>query len=146
MRVELVRNYCPGIGLSLFGHIETDGFQAISCERHWQDNTPGESCVPAGFYYLEPHDGERYQKTYALIGERVSHQQEPGIPRYACVLHWAATGSGLQGCISAGRELRVTPGAAWLTDPSIYELVEILRASADPHHYLYIRDAISSRA
>ena len=144
MRIRLRRNFeSPGPSdPSLFGLIETEGFQAISCEREWHDNQPNLSCVPAGFYYLEPHNGSRYRGTFALIGDQISHVSEPGVQRSACVLHSASSGTQLQGCISAGGSLVVTPTGARLEGSLVRELIELLRARPDgERHYLMISEA-----
>lgn len=119
-------------------------FSALSLERNWDGNRAGKSCVPAGFYYLEPHHGTKYQDTYALIGEYVSHEEEPGVPRYACVAHNARTGEHLQGCFAVGEEIHLAwpanlPPVASLHDPVVDELLEILR-STDEKHYITIAD------
>ena len=116
-------------------------FEALSLERNWDDNRAGKSCVPAGFYYLEPHNGTKYQNTYALIGQHVSHAKEPDVPRYACVCHWARTGGDLQGCFSVGDVFSLTHGPTFaeLHDPRVDELLEILRASQETH-YMTILD------
>jgi hypothetical protein len=143
LRIELTRHFDPGLTRSLFGRIEiTKGpsFEAISVERNWHGNVAGLSCVPAGFYYLEPHNGTKYQDTWALIGAEVSHQAE-GLARSACVLHWSPSGAGLEGCISAGYRLVMTATDARLEDPAIGKLVNLLNAAPSTEkHYLNIRD------
>lgn len=146
MRVELERNYWPSEhgqpGLSVFGSIRAKAFSAISCERGWLGNKPYLSCVPAGFYYLEPHDGRRYTGTFALIGAQVSHEVEGGVARSACVLHWAASGSGLGGCVSAGHRLVATVHDVGLERPAMQDLVKLLRGRpAGERHYLEITEA-----
>lgn len=113
-------------------------FEAVSAERRWADNEPFVSCVPAGFYVLEPHNGTKYRDTWALIGDTVSHTSEEGVPRSACVLHWASSGKGLQGCVSAGHELQVSSRAAALEGKAIGAILELLNARRGPH-YLTIR-------
>ncbi len=145
------------IGLSLCGTLWAPGFSAVSLEREWKANQAGISCVPAGFYYLEPHEGTKYKGTYALIGSEVSHEKTLGVPRYACVAHSAKTGINLQGCFAAGKALRITPGKpgpsqiaagqkpggdglAILEDPVVDELLALLKASHE-RHYLWITEA-----
>ncbi len=149
MRVELERTWHEPAFNSCFGTITCAevGFGAISLERDWQNNAAGRSCVPAGFYYLEPHNGTKYKGTFALIGADVSHIATPGIARSACVLHWADRGHRLEGCISAGSQIVADINRADLVDPKIDELIALLNESKDPRHYLNITEAfpISTR-
>jgi hypothetical protein len=140
------------VGYSLCGTLWAPGFSAVSLEREWKANQAGASCVPAGFYYLEPHDGTKYKGTYALIGAEVSHEKTLGVPRYACVAHNAETGLDLQGCFAAGKAIRITPGKpgpggkrcsdglAVLEDPVVDKLLALLKASHE-RHYLSITEA-----
>ena len=147
------------VGASIAGTIAVPeaSFTAVSLEREWAGNRAGASCVPAGFYYLEPHDGTKYKGTYALIGAEVSHEKTLGVPRYACVAHEARTGANLQGCFAAGRALEITAGApgpvgtgsgqlpfgdglATLEDPLVDELLAILKRSSE-RHYVWITEA-----
>ncbi len=126
MRVRIHREL--EIGLSLCGTLWAPGFSAVSLEREWKANEAGKSCVPAGFYYLEPHDGTKYKGTFALIGADVSHSKETGVQRYACVLHWAKAGMYLEGCISIGFKLiGELPEGATATD-LVLTVTQILRA------------------
>lgn len=120
-------------------------FNALSLERCWNGNKPGKSCVPAGFYYLEPHNGTKYKETFALIGAQVSHAKEPGVPRFACVVHQAPTGLSLEGCTSFGLHLSVqtaTPSPlVTMTDYVVKTVLAKLRARpAGEKHYLTIFD------
>ncbi len=119
-------------------------FSAMSLERSWDNNRAGRSCVPEGFYYLEPHNGTKYRDTYALIGEFVSHEQMTDVPRYACVAHNAKTGEHLQGCFAAGDEVSLEwpkrlPPIATLRGPKVDELLAILRSTSEKH-YITIAD------
>ena len=69
-------------------------------EAGWQGNLPYVSCVPTGFYQLRPHNGERYQDTFAILGQTVGHTADDGGTRFACVFHAAAFPSQLQGCFA----------------------------------------------
>jgi hypothetical protein len=142
VRLKLERDYRVGLGDSIFGRFTCGDLDLLSCERSWRNNEPGKSCVPAGFYYLEPHNGTKYQGTFALIGADVSHSKEIGVARYACVLHWAKAGMYLEGCVSVGHQLIVTPGTAWLDEPAINEVLAVLAARpAGEKHYLEITEA-----
>ena len=157
MRLRIHRQLEVGASISGTIAVPEASFTAVSLEREWQDNRAGESCVPAGFYYLEPHEGTKYKGTFALIGAEVSHEKTDGIPRYACVAHQAQTGLQLQGCFAAGQSLTITAGSpglagagaaqlpfgdglAILEDPVVDELLEILKRSAE-RHYLWITEA-----
>ncbi len=135
MRMTLIRRFTGSRSQSVSGELTAPGFAAMSCEREWLDNTPGKSCVPLGFYVLEPHDGVKYKQTFALIGETVSHSQQSGVQRYACVIHWSATGAGLQGCVSVGdaTEIRAGKGPR-LVGSRVTELLAMLREEPGPHY------------
>ena len=128
------------LGDDLVGRLTGPGLDLWTMERRWGANVPFRSCVPAGFYCLEPHNGTKYQDTFALIGADVSHAKEPGVPRYACVLHWARRGSLLSGCVSASRRVALRDdGGAELVESALIELFEWLRSDDSPH-YLTIRE------
>ena len=142
MRLKIERDYRVDGGQSIFGRFTCGDLSLLSCERSWRNNEPGKSCVPAGFYYLEPHNGTKYKGTFALIGADVSHSKEPGVARYACVFHWAKAGMYLEGCIAIGFKLIVQPTTAWLKDPAVNDILAILNARpAGEKHYLEITEA-----
>lgn len=131
----------------MIGHVsvpEVPEFHGLSLERRWENNEPGQSCVPAGFYYLEPHDGTKYKETFALIGEHVSHSKEAGVPRFACVFHKAKTGLQLEGCTSFGTVVEVQAGSMPFAtmEPNLVDgVLDMLRARpAGEKHYLTIWD------
>ena len=104
-------------------------------ERPWLDNKPGESCVPDGFYYLEPHIGGRFTDTWALVGETVSHYEDPNLERFAVLFHAGNTANDVIGCIAPGIEK---------TDDGVLrsrEAMEHLRdyLGADGPHFLTIK-------
>ena len=142
MRLLIERDYREEASDSIFGRFTCGDLDLLSCERSWRNNEPGKSCVPAGFYYLEPHNGTKYQGTFALIGADVSHSKEPGVARYACVLHWAKAGLYLEGCVSIGRQLIVRPETAFLDSPAVNEVLKVLNARPGAEkHYLEITEA-----
>ncbi len=139
MRLLIVRQLAESP--SFWGTLAVDGGEAhlMTAEREWADNEPGRSCVPPGFYILEPHDGRKYKGTMAIIGDSVGHFPGPGIKRSACVLHWARNGSGLQGCIAIGEKMLLGPtGGELLGKEAGTEFITSLRAAPGPH-YLTIR-------
>jgi hypothetical protein len=73
---------------------------------------PYKSCLPSGVtYQLEPHNGEKYKHTWALINKDlgVTHEEERDGSRFACVLKGsrATRASHLQGCVLIGTELHL---------------------------------------
>ena len=148
MRLLLTRRWCHHETKSVFGTllIPTSSQRFLTCEREWLDNTPGKSCVPPGFYHLEPHgtEGEtKYWNTFAMVGETVSHfGGEPGVTRSACVMHWASQGKYLQGCIALGESILWGPDGGKLQGKAAgRKFLDILDAATGPH-YLTIRDAL----
>lgn len=141
MRFVLTRKLWEPATRSMFGLVVGPDFMSLTVEREWAGNVPFMSCVPTGFYVLEPHAGTKYKNTYALVGESVSHVQEEGIARSACVLHWASTGAKLAGCVSSGHEMRATASGVVLASPSVDAWLEVLSSREGPH-YLQIRDQI----
>ena len=111
----------------------------MTCEREWARNVAGQSCVPTGFYVLEPHNGAKYEGTYALIGESVGHFAAPGIPRSACVLHWASIGRHLKGCIAVGERVLWSPAGGRLDGRACIASVLDALNRLDGPHYLTIR-------
>ena len=142
MRLFLQRRLEDPGSKSIFGTlaVENDAPSYVTCEREWLNNAPSLSCVPGGFYRLTRHDGTKYQRTFALIGETVSHAGgEPGVTRSACVLHWATQGKYLEGCISIGDVLHLAGLVGSLDGkPKGRALLDELRGLSD--HYLTIRD------
>jgi len=89
----------PGQGTP--GKLIVDDFECVTMEREWADNRPFVSCIPAGHYKLEPHESQKYGKTWAIVGETVSHLQTDA-KRYACLIHSANYAYQLSGCIAPG--------------------------------------------
>ncbi len=105
IRLKLTRRYRDRDSEAMYGILEVPGLGVYtSLERIWNDNVSGKSSVPNGFYTLEPHNGSKYRDTFALVGETVTHNP-PGLPRYACVIHWEDDGAELQGCLSIGTSM-----------------------------------------
>ena len=69
-------------------------------ERTWDMNAPGTG-IPRDEYTIEKHNGNKYQNTYALIGDGVGHYPgEDEKPRFACVIHEAVFPEDLEGCFA----------------------------------------------
>lgn len=103
-------------------------------ERKWRDNQANVSCVPLGFYQLVPHNGDKYQETWALVGDAVSHWPELDIPRSACAAHWEDDALFLKGCFSVAHHLDAN---LRLHDPeraAITHLKDILENEDEPHY------------
>ena len=81
-------------------------------ECPWMDNAPFKSCIPAGSYRLEPHDGDKYKHTLAFVSDSlgVAHWPTEGVPRYACVIHRARNASHLTGCLAPGMSIGLEHG------------------------------------
>lgn len=132
IRLKITRTFTNVESEAMYGILEVPGLGVYtSLERSWNDNLPGESSVPEGFYTLEPHDGEKYKSTFALVGETVSHEGPPtlAVPRYACVLHWEDDGKFLQGCISIGDKMEwsASSGTSKLRGNRVLEVLKHLR-------------------
>ncbi len=130
LRLKLKRLLSDGESEATFGVVSGLAQPFATCERIWNNNLPGRSAVPPGFYVLEPHTGIKYADTFALIGETVAHYNNspPDVSRYACVIHWEDDGRFLQGCISIGEtfEWRAN-GRSKLLGNRINEFLEALR-------------------
>jgi hypothetical protein len=100
-------------------------------EREWAFNRPNVSCVPRDEYLLEPHSSEKYPDTWALIGDGVSHYQQQGIPRFACVLHSAVYPTDLEGCLSPCLSLN-TNGVALGGRESMDDLRDLFDSATGP--------------
>jgi hypothetical protein len=66
--------------------------------------------VPADFYLLERHGWEdntrlRFKRTWALVGRGVSHQPEPDIKRFGCVIHGGSRDEHTDGCVLLGMSI-----------------------------------------
>jgi hypothetical protein len=99
--LAIYRYYNPN---GTVGHLKGKGFECWTIERPWVNNEPFKSCVQEGEYGLVPHKSEKYGRTYALVNRDlgVTHQQEPGSKRYACLLHTANYPEDVEGCIGPG--------------------------------------------
>jgi len=97
----------------------------ITCERMWGENMPSHSCLPPGRYTLEPHEGHKYQNTFALVGDTVSHLPSAYRRRSACVVHRFLVGRSSEGCVSFGQSVLPDPstGAPYSLEGTINSAV-----------------------
>jgi len=131
-RIEMTDEYTLGL-------LHLGRYSLATVEQPWNDNVPFKSCVPVGFYHLAPHDGTKYRKTWALVGEHVSAQEEMNVARYTCVLHVANAATEVQGCIAPGMSHKA--GAVVYSRPAMDALRGVLGWSDQPH-YLTIREEL----
>lgn len=104
----------PGKGT--FGELTFGKMSLYTVEQVWADNQPFVSCVPAGTYTVEPHEG---RGPWVLTSEplAVTRWQEHGSKRYTCLFHAANRASELQGCIAPGMSLGLV-GGEWAVGSS----------------------------
>lgn len=111
IRLTLVRDdYQPE---RTMGRLEYGGERVLETMEPGRDED--HPCVPTGFYYLARHDSTRYGRTWALVGEHVSHWLTAGIPRYAILFHSGNWDEDSRGCILVGlsrTEMRGEPALA----------------------------------
>lgn len=106
-------------------------------EKEWVFNRKFDSCVPTGEYELSVHNGKKYKDTWALIGNGVSHTEEPGIPRFACVFHRAMFPRDLAGCIAVAKSISPEGFTIQSEDATMMFLYD-LNERSDEVHKLYI--------
>jgi len=142
--MRLVLQRFAEIDGATFGRLTGPGLDLMIAEPPWRGGGEG-SCVPPGFYSLVRHDGPRYRDTWALVGEHVSHDPEPGISRSACVWHAGNWGADTEGCPLPGLELRPMldqrRGVVELGVTDSRDAMDLLRAAlrSEGPHYLTIR-------
>ena len=80
-----------------FGELSMNGKHlCYTCEDPWNDNKPGESCIPAGGYDCVPHSGTLYKNVWEVT-------KVPG--RSAILIHNGNTIRDTRGCILVGDTL-----------------------------------------
>lgn len=149
MRLELVRHaYLPSCTL---GWLHTPDFKVATIERPWIRNDLGPggvqsmSCVEDGFYFVRPHNSERFPKTFALVNDDVGvyYRTKPvgqAWGRTAILIHVGNVVSDVQGCIAVGmRHGELRGDAAVLRSREAMAKLNILLG--DEHHELEIRPA-----
>ena len=124
-----------------YGIIQVDGWRCWTSEPVWQGNERFFSCIPEGVYALEPHNGSKYSGTYAVVGNGVTHFEEPGSVRYSIVLHAAHSPIQLQGCIAPSLGLEWQEGLPVLVKSAkaLAHLVSLLNRD-EQHTLLITRD------
>ena len=123
---------------SMIGWTSVNGQRILTLERCWANNVAGQSCVPAGFYHLVPHDGTKYKNTWALVGRTVAHLPGYGKHRSACVLHWEDDAAYLQGCISFGMKVGMIGDEFKLYESMVSFVLDALQNPGP--HYVTIKD------
>ena len=107
----------------------------FTVEPPWNFNRRFQSCLPCGTYDLVRHNSAQRPNSWALIGDGVSHMEQPGVARYACLIHVANWARELKGCIAPGESIQhfdeVGPG---VTDSrrALERIDEILSAATRP--------------
>lgn len=96
------------------------------------------SRVPAGFYHCVEHNGTKFRDTWALIGAKVSHQIEQGVPRYAVLFHGGNLDEETKGCILPGTRIKIMNGEPAMDDSQIALGRLRMRVGDDPGFYLTI--------
>lgn len=123
-----------------FGTIEVGGKVFFTVEKPWKDNKPFESCVPEGEYQLVPHGHYKNDgNVLALVGETVSHYEDPNFKRYACLIHTANYPKDVVGCIGLGRDYKANLNMITESRKSIKEFYSII--SPNETHKLTIENA-----
>lgn len=126
--------------IGTFGTLELNDKVYFTVEKPWKNNTPFESCVPDGEYTLIPH-GE-YGKdgnVLALVGETVSHYEDPDFERYACLIHTANYPKDVVGCIGLGEDYNSELDMITNSRKSIKEFYTII--DPEKEHKLIIETA-----
>jgi len=110
-------------------------FSAYTMERPWLNNQAMISCFPAGDYTLVPHESKRYGKTFAIVGETVSHFPEDGKARSTCLVHSANHMNHVKGCVGLGEALGFVQGqwAVLNSSKTVKEWLKLLNSSEGSH-------------
>lgn len=80
-------------------------------------------CVPHAW---EPSSPLRFKRTWALVGNDVSHQPEPGIARSAVLIHAGNVDDDTLGCILVGQRRGVVRG-----EPGVLDSVKAMDSLRD---------------
>lgn len=142
MRLHLQRFTDFGDG-GMIGRVQvTPAWECWSMEAPWRDNERFISCIPAGLYHLERHQGGKYRDTWAIVGNGVAHWETPDCDRYTCVLHAAKFARHLKGCVSFGLSLSLEGGVPLLGSPGAAHrhVMNHLGVGGDGLHELLIED------
>ena len=113
--------------IGTFGTLELKGKVYFTVEKPWKDNQPFESCIPDGEYTLVPHGHYKNDgNVVALVGETVSHYQDPDFKRYACLIHTANYPKDVVGCIGLGQDYSAENNMVTNSRESIKEFYSII--------------------
>jgi hypothetical protein len=105
MRLTL---HSQDIGVCTLGKISLDGeFFAYVLENPWLDNKRMVSCIPAGYYRLEPHVSPKYGNCYALFGKNVGIDDEE---RTHILIHSGNIEKHTHGCLLLGSSVGCLDG------------------------------------
>lgn len=142
MRLTLKRFADFGDGGTLGRLRLSPSWECWSLEAPWRGNERNVSCIPAAFYRLEQHHGQRYTDTFALVGEGVSHWETPRVARFTCVFHPARFARHLKGCIAFGLAYYLEDGVPMLRSRGAAHrhVLETLGVGDDRGHELLIED------
>lgn len=125
MQIDLIRVAQSEKGT--FGVLVKDNIPlCVTCEDPWNDNKKGQSCVPAGTYLVDPHNGEKYKDVWIL-------RDVPG--RDAILIHNGNSIAHTQGCILVGKAF------SWASIINSRETLDYLRGVLPRSFQLTITDA-----
>lgn len=108
MRLRLLRSGETEIATP--GRLVTEDRELVlpTLEQPWWDNRPFLSCIPPGFYALEPYVSQSSGPTWRMVGETVGAVKADlggAVTRYGCQLDRANHARQLQGCVAPGRRM-----------------------------------------
>ena len=106
----------------------------FTVEPPWNFNMRFESCILDGTYDLVRHNSQQHPGSWAMIGEGISHREQAGVARYACLIHAANWAWELDGCIAPGTSLEhFERGPAVANSRRALNRIDaILRAAEEP--------------
>lgn len=101
MRATLTRFKANQYGV--FGILTINGQSFPTIERHWNNNQPNISCIPASEYVIVHHESPKYGDCLAVVNESNNvYQYKTDAGRWGILIHAANRASELQGCIAPG--------------------------------------------
>lgn len=130
--LQATKDYTPG---TLY-YCDRDGEPVEICksiERGWRENRPNVSCVPAGWYQLEPWVRPNGQQVYIITGNGCvigPQNLDPscGNTRWGILIHTANYWHQLEGCVAPVSEY-VGDGTGWRSGDAMRKV----RAAMNPH-------------
>ncbi|CAB4169884.1 hypothetical protein UFOVP1082_36 [uncultured Caudovirales phage] len=130
MMIEMIRDM--SLSYCTLGRIIINGKTFFTIERPWIPDAQaiggrkGVSCIPLGEYRLDRHNGEAFQKVWALVNpslgvyhlpQDVPTLQKP-FARTACLIHPANFAHELRGCIAPGKNRAQDGAKQWMVSRS----------------------------